>query len=242
MRRFLILLLFLPLSALASLPDFRASYDFERGRMKIGESTFELERSQENIYRYTSEAKATGFLSIFVDDVIREESIFKYEDDRFWPVSYEYRQLNSDKDRNENIAYNWTDNIAAVSYRGHESSQKLSAGMLDRFLMQLAISVEAQQGRFDRSYNVLDNGRVKQYRIRSRGMEEISTPAGTFMALRVDRVDRNADKFLRMWLAPELDYLPVKIEQEKRNEEPLRLTLRSIALPASPPETTETKK
>ncbi|MBW3568321.1 MAG: DUF3108 domain-containing protein [Proteobacteria bacterium] len=219
-------LLLLPFPALAALPEFSAEYDFERGRMKIGETRLQLENSQDHIYRYTSRAKATGFVRLFVKDVIKEESIFRFEDGKFWPVSYEYRQENSSKNRNEDIAYDWTDGIAQVDYRGHRSNPELKPGTLDRFLLQLAITAEARNGNVDRIYRVLDNGRVKEYQLQSHGLESVATPAGRFDALRVMRVDGDSDKHLRMWLAPSLDYLPVKIEQEKNNEETLRLTLK----------------
>lgn len=242
MRCILTLLLLLPLSSFAALPEvalpeYTADYDFERGRMKIGETAIRLERSQDNIYRYSSESEATGFVSIFVDDIIREESIFRFENGEFWPVSYEYRQLNSSKNRNEDIAYDWTDRTARINYRGHKSEQELVPGMLDRFLLQLAITVHGQDGEIDRVYEVLDNNRLKQFHLQGNRQESVTTPAGTFETLRVERIDNDPDKRMRLWLAPELDYLPVKIEHEKRNEEPLRLTLRSInrRVPESPP-------
>lgn len=228
MRRTLILLLLLPFHAAAGLPEFHAVYDFERGRMTIGETRIALERSQDDIWRYTSESKATGFISIFVDDVIREESIFRFEDGEFWPVSYDYRQLNSSKNRDESITYDWTERTATVNYRGHESRPELEPGTLDRFLLQLAITVHAQDGKLDRTYRVLDNGRVKLYELEGEELESLTTPAGTFETLRVERIDEDPDKKLRLWLAPKLDYLPVRVEQEKRNEETLRLVLTRI--------------
>jgi len=222
------LLLLLPFPSMGALPEFTAEYDFERGRLKIGETRMQLERSQEDIYRYTSEAKASGFVSLFVKDIITEESIFRFKDEQFWPVSYQYRQQNSSKNRNESIAYDWTEGYAQVDYRGHESQPKLKPGTLDRFLLQLAITAHVQDGEIDRAYRILDNGRVKEYRLQSHGLETVVTPAGQYNALRVTRVDKDPDKNLRMWLAPEIGYLPVKIEQEKSNEETLRLTLKRL--------------
>lgn len=233
MRRILTLLLLLPLPAAATeLPEFQALYDFERGRVTIGETRISLERSQDDIWRYASESEATGFVSLFVDDVIREESIFRFENGAFWPVSYKYEQENSSKNRNESIAFDWTDRSAQVDYRGHESQPELEPGMLDRFLLQLAITAHSRNGALDRTYRVIDNGRLLTFRLKSQGVEEVKTPAGRFETLRVERVDPDSDKKLRLWLAPELDYLPVRIEQEQRNEETLRLILKRIELPA----------
>lgn len=230
MRLITTLLLLAPLPA-AALPEFDAVYDFERGRITIGETRLKLERTQDDIYRYTSESRAVGLISVFVDDVIREESIFHF-DGGFWPVSYNYRHLGSDKNRNESIAYDWTDRVARINYRGHESATDLAPGMLDRFLLQLAITVDAQDGELRKQYRVIDNARIMDFRVRGGETEKVRTPAGEFETLRVERVDDDRDKTLRLWLAPTLDYLPVRIEQEKRNEEPMRLVLKKIDLAA----------
>lgn len=232
MSRIAALLLLLPAPVLA-LPEFNAVYEFERGRMTIGETRMTLERTQDNIYRYTSHAEAVGFIAVFVDDVIEEESIFHFENGRFRPVSYDYRHSGSSKNRDESITYDWNDGVAQVDYRGHESALELEPGTLDRFLMQLAISIDAADQGMPATYRIIDNGRIKEYRIKGVKEERLRTPAGEFDALRVERVDNDRDKSLVMWLAPALDYLPVLIEQEKRNEEPLRLKLKKIELPAA---------
>lgn len=234
MRRKQVLLALLTLSftpAVAStpaLPEFTALYDFERGRVTIGETRISLERNQEDIYRYWSESKATGFVSLFVNDIIRQESLFRFEDGKFWPVSYEYQQLNSSKNRDESIVYDWTDGVAKVNYRGHESEARLDPGTMDHFLMQFAITVHSRDGELDRVFHVLDNAEIKSYHLKKMATETIATPAGNFDVLRVERIDDTRDKRLRLWLAPELGYLPVKIEHEKLNEETLRLVLKKV--------------
>ena len=232
MRWMSALLLLLPLPATA-LPEFDALYDFERGRMTIGETRIRLERTQDDIYRYTSHSEATGFIKLFVDDVIEEESVFHFENGKFRAVTYDYRHSGSSKNRDESIAYNWKDNVAQVNYRGHESSIELEPGALDRFLLQLAISVDASRDALPRVYRIIDNGRIKEYELKITREERVRTPAGEFDTVRVERVDNTRDKSLKLWLAPELGYLPVRVEQEKRNEEPLRLILKRIDGPAS---------
>lgn len=227
MRRTIVLLLLLPLQAIA-LPEFAALYDFERGRMTIGETRMALERTQDNIYRYTSHSEAVGFISIFVDDVIDEESVFRFVDGEFRPVTYDYRHGGSSRNRDESITFNWKDDIAQVDYRGHESTVRLEPGMLGRFLFQLVVSRDAADGELPRTYRIIDNGRVKEYRITASNGGRVKTPAGEFETLRVEREEETREKSLALWLAPELDYLPVKIEQVKRNEEPLRLVLKKV--------------
>lgn len=220
-----LLLALLPLTSAAELAEFSAKYSFERGRISVGETRMQLQRSNDNIWRYTSSAQATGVVAVFIKDILSEESLFRHEDGKFWPISYEYRHEGSKKNRDESIAYNWNDGVAHVEYRGHESDIDLEAGAMDRFLLQLAAMLDADGESFDKVYHVIDNGKVKPFRLQATGTETVTTPAGAFDTLRVERVDGDEDKKLRMWVAPAIGNLPVKIEQEKRNEETLRLVL-----------------
>jgi hypothetical protein len=221
------LLALLPVPALAIPPEFSADYVFERGRITVGETRMELERSKNNIYRYTSVAEATGFISLFVRDVLREESIFHFDGEGFWPISYAYRHEGSKKNRNEHVAYDWTSRTARLNYRGHTSEIALQPGAMDRFLLQVAIMHDVRDMALDKTYQVIDNGGIRRYRLSGDKSETIETPAGTFKTVRVERADGGNDKRLRFWLAPELNYLPVRIEQERLNEETLRLSLKA---------------
>src|SRR5690606_20848558 len=189
MRALAFLLALLPALAAADLTEFSASYSFERGRISVGETRMKLERSKDDIWRYTSSAKATGMLSLFVKDVLSEESLFRYDNGSFWPISYAYRHEGSKKNRNESIAYNWNDGVAHVEYRGHESDITLEPGAMDRFLLQLATMLDVENGDFDKVYHVIDNGKVKPFRLRASGTESITTAAGEFETVRVERVD-----------------------------------------------------
>lgn len=230
MRALAFLLALLPALAAADLTEFSASYSFERGRISVGETRMKLERSKDDIWRYTSSAQATGMVSLFVKDVLSEESLFRYDGGQFWPISYAYRHEGSKKNRDESIAYNWNDGVAHVVYRGHESDIQLEPGAIDRFLLQLAAMIKADSEDFDKVYKVIDNGKVKPFHLRATGRETVITSAGEFETVRVERVDGDEDKRLRMWIAPAIGNLPVKIEQEKRNEETLRLVLESYRI------------
>ena len=70
---------------------------------------------------------------------------------------------------------------------------------------------------------MVDDDRFKSYRFRINGTEAVQTPAGTFDAVRVDSVERKRTQ--HFWLAPERDYIPVKIEQFKSGKLELRMTL-----------------
>ncbi len=63
------------------------------------------------------------------------------------------------------------------------------------------------------------------------GTDKIELPAGTTTALHLVRYPRKEfDRRVELWLAPQLDYMPVRIKQTEQNGTTLELSLRSPAL------------
>jgi hypothetical protein len=52
---------------------------------------------------------------------------------------------------------------------------------------------------------------LKQYRYQAQGEEAIDTPLGTFDTLRIQRRKDDQPADYTLWLAPALDYLPLRI-------------------------------
>lgn len=208
--------------------EFKATYRLKRGGFEVAEAVMEVRRMQEDIYRYTSHSEALGLLSVFVSDEIDEVSVFRATSEGVRPLSYTYRHKGSSKNRDEDITYDWTAGIAETNYRGEEGKVELEAGAVDRFLLPVVIGMETDLASFDEKVPIIDNGKVRYWHLAATGEEILKTPAGSFETIRIERVDKDIDKELRFWLAPKLNYLPVRIEQIKRNEEPLRLTIQSL--------------
>ena len=208
--------------------EFKAIYRLKRGGFEVAEAVMEVRRMQEDIYRYTSHSEALGLLSVFVSDEIDEVSVFRVTGDDVRPLSYTYRHKGSSKNRDEDITYDWTAGIAETNYRGEEGEIELEAGAVDRFLLPVVIGTRNDLASFNEEVPIIDNGKVRYWKLAATSQEKLKTPAGTFETIRIERVDEDIDKELRFWLAPELNYLPVRIEQIKRNEEPLRLTIQSL--------------
>lgn len=220
----------------AVLVEFDAVYEVHRGRFEIAEVRMTLKQTQDGIYRFTSRLEAVGMLAWVMDDVISEESIFHFTDNGntngFRPVSYEYRHKGSDKNRDESIIYDWTNGVAELDYRGNTNTIELEAGTVDRFLLQLNAAAALHAGSKHLKVRVLDNGRVKQYELKAGNEEEIKSPAGRYITLPVSKIDEDDDKRFTFWFAPSLNYVPVRIERVKKNEEPMRMELKRIEFPA----------
>jgi hypothetical protein len=105
-------------------------------------------------------------------------------------------------------------------------------GTQDKLSYQLQLRLDLLAGKTDMTYAVADGGKLKEYRFKVTGEEQIDTPYGRYNAVRVMR-DRgeDADRETLIWLAPELDYLIVRLEQTESDGKTYALLLKNLETP-----------
>jgi hypothetical protein len=70
-------------------------------------------------------------------------------------------------------------------------------------------------------------GELREYHLQTLGEEEISTPAGRFRTIKVQRTQTGGKYTVTLWCAPDLDYFPVRIDRAKRGRAQGSLFLKS---------------
>ena len=82
------------------------------------------------------------------------------------------------------------------------------------------------KGEKDMSYHVIDK-KIKTFSYRRDGEEVVDTPMGKKNTIRLIQTDTGKRK-VHYWLCPELNYIPVRIEQFKNDKSNLIMTLDSL--------------
>lgn len=224
-------------AALAAPPEtpvpFSADYAVYRGSLHLATSHFTLSQDGPHTYVYQSHTEAVGLLAMLRDDVITETSRFNVTDGQFRPISYHYEQTGGSTDKRASLLFNWADDTVESKYKGNEKTLKLKTGMLDRFMAQLVLAHDAGAGELKDQYVVVDKGKIKIYELHRGGEKTFDTPAGSFKAILVERID-GKDK-TQFWCAPELNYVPVVMEQVRDGKPNIRMELTQIKVDSDKP-------
>jgi hypothetical protein len=213
----------IPVAAAAGLdppfPAHRAEYLVTRDGLPVANTVMELEMLLDGGYRYRSTtlphaALALVGMALDLDAAARmtEESSGQFVDGRFRPQHYLYRRVNEDS-RTLSVTFDWTENRAAMGSEGKPWSMKVPDGTLDKLAVLLALRQDLASGMRDPSYSVADGGKLKTYRFECKEDQEIVTPAGTWLSVGVSRTKDDTPADYRLWLSPDLDYLPVRVER-----------------------------
>ncbi len=196
-----------------NLPEFYAQYDVYRSGVKIAKTDRSFSRMQDGNLLYRSETNVTGLVSMFRQDHIIEESIWQFADGKVIPHSYEYIYSgNKDKDKNIKIAFDWKKNQITNSINGSSWYMPTTEGIVDKLLYQYSIMLDMQAGKSKLTYKVADGGKEKLYEFEALGEETIDTPLGKLKTIKIVRHFPNSTRQSIFWSAPEVGYLPVKLE------------------------------
>jgi len=120
--------------------------------------------------------------------------------------------------RNENIRFDWEKQIIDVT--GHrERTLPLDRAFFDALSYQLALRCDIAQGAENASYPVVRKGKTTTYNFRRIGTEQLETALGNLDTVLVERVREKPGRSTRVWLAPGLNYLLVRLDQSERQQE-----------------------
>ncbi|MES9969543.1 MAG: DUF3108 domain-containing protein [Candidatus Thiodiazotropha sp.] len=196
------------------LKPFSATFSVKRNIIPLGELELELKLNEKGEYHYHAHTLPGMFVGWFSADEITEESHGTLHGGSIKPNSYTYNDQGEEDDRAE-LIFDWQMGEVHTTSSGITWSQSIATGTQDRLSQQLLVRLHLAEGRKDMSYQVADGGKIKNYRFKVEGTEDIDTPYGQMSCIRVRRSKESRKPDYTIWFAPELDYLPVQIERQK---------------------------
>ncbi|MEM6810204.1 MAG: DUF3108 domain-containing protein [Pseudomonadota bacterium] len=204
-----------------------------------GRLTTRLERRGDD-FEALHVIEATGFAGLFARGEVRELSRFSDFGRGLLPLHYEARNTLR-QDSGANLDFDWDGGrvTGSVFEEGTNTSidVALDEPMFDRLAVQYRLmsdlalgGIEALEADDDApgraSYILFDVDESDTLDITPIGARAIKTRAGTFDTIGVQHQKQGSSRRTLLWLAPELDYLPVLIEQYRRDDLKVRATLR----------------
>ena len=219
----LLLLALLPARLWADglLQPYDAQYEVQWGGMALGKAQISLERVAEGAaadecFIYTSKTKPNALVRMF-DGKPVEQAQFCVEEGAVKSRWLSF--ANSKQDDDFRLSFDW--DAGQVTGPG-EQQRALQAQAVDRFSMQEALRLWVMQnaGAKDvapRKLLMVEDDRIREYEFLISGEQRVETPAGSFDAVLVDRID-DPKKTVRFWFAPQKGYQIVRFERSREGK------------------------
>ena len=200
-------------------PPFKASYTLHAKGMQVGLTHSSWKRFDNGEFSYRQETKSTGPIAWLYQFHIVEESRGNLYDEQLRPLKYHYQELKG-KQRNIHTKFDWI-NMQASNNRDAQITLPIQSGTTDNLLYQIDLMHKLRTSKHPTtfSYQVIDRRelKLKSYHFELLGKEPIKTPIGQFNAIKLRRQKPDQKKSITLWCAPEMHYLPVKIEVREKS-------------------------
>lgn len=220
--------------------EWQAAYTVRQGSIEGGEAV-QSYKAANGQYRLTLDVTPGGVVALFTQETFHDESSGTVGKQGWQPQRYLHKRVGGRKQRDYDFAFDWR----AGQTREREGDRPpavLQPGTLDELTYVEALRRTLANGGTTMTAPVLygSDGEIRDYKLDALGEEQITTPAGTFKTIKVQRTQAGGKYAVTLWCAPALDYFPVRIDRFKRGRSQGTLLLkrytgggRSVPAPAT---------
>ena len=213
-RRITTLTSFVLLAAVSSssfaLSPFNASYQFSYNGKNVGSATRQLAQNG-NAWTYTFSAKAAALASA------TETSRFTFSNGQIQSNSFSRTSKVLVHNNKLNISFNPSTKLISTQKDDKARSFAWKAGVLDELNAELQVREDLKASGLKGTYYIADAKSADARQFIKQGTESVTTPYGTYNTVKVLLKHDKASKNSIFWLAPQLDYLPVKMAHQDGN-------------------------
>lgn len=183
-----------------------ANYSFTVEDKYKGTATRTLSKSG-NTWKYDVNARVAGVASA------AQSSTFTIIGNNVTPTqaSTTYKLLGMG--RTHKLNFNPRSQKVTSNYKGKTTTMDMAQQAFDDLSLEVQIRQDLLNGKFSGNYYMAKKDKIEKTPFKKSGNTKVTVPAGTFDTVRVDRIHDDNSRSTSFWLAPSLNYLPVKVSQ-----------------------------
>jgi hypothetical protein len=212
----------------ADLAPFEASFTVEWRGMTAGTARLALKHTDPQHWLYTSENSARGLFKVAIPGTIRQSSELRIADDRIVPQHFVTDDGSDRGKRDSDVRFDWKAGRATGTAEGKTVDVALQPGLQDSLSIQIALIHDLLSGRTPSGFVMLDRDEVKEYLYTAEGKERVKTALGEHDTVIYASRRPNSDRKTLFWCAPDLGYLPVKVERRKGTKVEWSMTIATL--------------
>ena len=134
------------------------------------------------------------------------------------PEHYIYARRSIGKDRHAELVFDWvkksvTNNVAKTTWK-----MDIGQRVQDKLSYQLQLQQDLLNGKVNFDYQIADGGHLKDYKFAKVAEEVLDTPLGKVATVKIKRSRENDKRITYAWLAPEWNYMLVRLQQEENGD------------------------
>ncbi len=207
---------------------FSVKYEIARSLAK-GEVEQTLRQGADsNEFIYDSRLRGKGIVAVVFPQTPTQTSRFRLTEQGIQPIEFTLDDGTRRAEHDGAIAFDWKTKKAQTHYGSKAAELDIEVGTLDPLTVYVAVMQDLGRGVDSPHYTVVERSDLRRYAFHRQAEEEVDTPAGTFTTVKY-RLERSRSKSITYnWFAPELNFLPVRVEQWRNGKLKTTMQLTSV--------------
>lgn len=216
-------------------PHFTINFEVFAKGLSVGTYWMTGQFTEPGAYRLEAMTEPEGIAALFVAETVHEKAIGHCSAQGIEPTRYDRIREKRGKLRETHIRFDWDANKVHSDHEGKPSEFDMTALSSDPLSLNLVMMSQLSQGKRPNRITIADKDRFKTYHLSYKEDQVIDTVHGATKTIEVLQSSPGRSRQTTLWYAPELGYLPVKIQQKKDGSELLRMEARQRGYTPVPP-------
>lgn len=208
--------------------SFHATYAVQWKGFNAGTSTLELRRTGVDTWTYVSRSNARGLFRIAIPDTVAQDSDLRFVAGQPQPLSFRADDGSDSTERDIALDFDWQRMRISGTAENQGVDLAMPPDILDPMTVQIAQMRAAAAGAGAVAFHTIDKNEVKEYDFTRHGTQTISTSLGELETVIYESRRRGSKRMIRLWMAPSLDYLPVRAERFRADKIEFAMAIREL--------------
>jgi hypothetical protein len=209
-----------------TLQPYTARYQVSYRGLNGGEIEATFRRGNaEGIWQYETHAFPSLLGRLAVSSQARERSTMLVSAQGVRPLSFSFDDGSSGSSKDIRLDYDWAGGKVTGSAEGKPVAITLLPGTQDTASVQAAMIQARLAGQKPSAFQIITNGKLREYRYWFEGVQQVTTPYGQVEAEVWANQRDGSSRVSKVWHAPSLGYVPVQAIQYRKGKQELEMKL-----------------
>jgi hypothetical protein len=212
---------------------FTATYAVSYRGIGAGTISFSFTRDPATgRYVYETHPNPGALARLFISKAAVERSVMEIDDAGTRPIEWQLDDGKSSKDEDGELHFDWSGNSVTGTVKGAPVNLTAEPGTQDRSSIQIAVTTALLRGVEPGTIALIDDNRIKRYVYSKKEQATVDSALGKLDTVIYESTrEGGSSRTSRFWMAPSLEYLPVRAEQIRKGKVETVMVLQKVDRP-----------
>jgi hypothetical protein len=168
-------------------------------------------------YIYETHPNPGTLARLFISKAAVERSVMEIDASGTRPIEWHLDDGKSSKDDDGELHFDWSRNAVTGMVEGEPVNLTAEPGTQDRSSIQIAVTTALLRGVEPGTIPLIDDNRIKRYVYTKKDQATVDSALGKLDTVIYESTrEGGSSRTSRFWMAPSLEYLPVRAEQIRK--------------------------